>query len=120
MTDLSGMIRWNANFVRGLAESVLTRAKVIRTSLGGVAPSSAVEVKKSATPASRGMNKTNKTKKAKKTTKAAKAKKVNRLVKTARAGARKSKSAKKSGPTKKAVTKKTVTKRSGRRPRNEF
>lgn len=33
MTDLSGMIRWNANFVRGLAESVLNRAKVIRTSL---------------------------------------------------------------------------------------
>jgi len=27
------MIRWNANFVRGLAESVLNRAKVIRTSL---------------------------------------------------------------------------------------
>lgn len=33
MTDLSQMIRWNANFVRGLAESVLNRAKVIRTSL---------------------------------------------------------------------------------------
>ena len=33
MTDLSGMIRWNANFVRGLAESVLNRAKVIRSSL---------------------------------------------------------------------------------------
>lgn len=33
MTDLSQVIRWNANFVRGLAESVLNRAKVIRTSL---------------------------------------------------------------------------------------
>lgn len=33
MADISGMIRWNANFVRGLAESVLNRAKVIRTSL---------------------------------------------------------------------------------------
>jgi hypothetical protein len=33
MTDISGMIRWNANFVRGLAESVLSRAKTIRTSL---------------------------------------------------------------------------------------
>jgi hypothetical protein len=33
MTDLSGMIRWNANFVRGLAQSVLERAKVIRGTL---------------------------------------------------------------------------------------
>ena len=33
MTDLSQMIRWNANFVRGLAQSVLERAKVIRGSL---------------------------------------------------------------------------------------
>jgi hypothetical protein len=33
MTDLSQMIRWNANFVRGLAQSVLERAKVIRSQL---------------------------------------------------------------------------------------
>ena len=33
MSDLTQMIRWNANFVRGLAQSVLDRAKVIRTSL---------------------------------------------------------------------------------------
>src|SRR4051812_13244226 len=33
MTDLSQMIRWNANFVRGLAQSVLERARVIRESL---------------------------------------------------------------------------------------
>jgi len=34
MTDnLTQMIRWNANFVRGLAQSVLDRAKVIRSTL---------------------------------------------------------------------------------------
>jgi len=33
MADLTQMIRWNANFVRGLAQSVLDRAKTIRTSL---------------------------------------------------------------------------------------
>ncbi|MGZ3723501.1 MAG: hypothetical protein ACXVA9_11250 [Bdellovibrionales bacterium] len=33
MTDLTQMIRWNANFVRGLAQSVLERAKVIRSTL---------------------------------------------------------------------------------------
>ena len=33
MTDLSQMLRWNANFVRGLAQSVLERAKVIRSTL---------------------------------------------------------------------------------------
>ena len=33
MTDLSQMIRWNAGFVRGLAQSVLDRAKSIRTTL---------------------------------------------------------------------------------------
>ena len=33
MTDLSQMIRWNTKFVRGLAQSVLDRAKVIRSSL---------------------------------------------------------------------------------------
>ena len=33
MTDITQMIRWNANFVRGLAQSVLERAKVFRSSL---------------------------------------------------------------------------------------
>lgn len=33
MTDLSNMIRWNTNFVRGLAQSVLERAKTIRGTL---------------------------------------------------------------------------------------
>jgi hypothetical protein len=33
MTDLSHVIRWNAGFVRGLAQSVLDRAKSIRTTL---------------------------------------------------------------------------------------
>lgn len=33
MTDISDMIRWNANFVRGLAQSVLERAKSIRNSV---------------------------------------------------------------------------------------
>ncbi len=33
MPDLSQVIRWNAGFVRGLAQSVLERARVIRGSL---------------------------------------------------------------------------------------
>lgn len=33
MTDLTQVIRWNAGFVRGLAESVLNRAKSIRSTL---------------------------------------------------------------------------------------
>lgn len=33
MTDLTQLVRWNAGFVRGLAESVLNRAKSIRTTL---------------------------------------------------------------------------------------
>lgn len=45
MTDFSQVIRWNANFVRGLAESVLNRAKVIRSSL---TPSSAASAAKPA------------------------------------------------------------------------
>ena len=40
------MIRWNANFVRGLAESVLNRAKVIRTSLTAGETASKAEVPK--------------------------------------------------------------------------
>lgn len=34
MADLTQVIRWNAGFLRGLAQSVLDRAKVIRSSLG--------------------------------------------------------------------------------------
>lgn len=33
MPEFTQMIRWNAGFVRGLAESVLARAKVIRETL---------------------------------------------------------------------------------------
>ncbi len=33
MADLGEMIRWNAGFVRGLAQSVLDRAQKIRSSL---------------------------------------------------------------------------------------
>lgn len=35
MADLTGVLRWNANFVRGLAQSVLERARNIRTTLSG-------------------------------------------------------------------------------------
>ena len=38
MTDLTQLVRWNAGFVRGLAESVLNRAKSIRTTLTAAAP----------------------------------------------------------------------------------
>lgn len=40
MADLSQVIRWNANFVRGLAQSVLDRAKVIRSTLAPYTPES--------------------------------------------------------------------------------
>lgn len=33
MTNIPNVIRWNANFVRGLAQSVLERARVIRGTL---------------------------------------------------------------------------------------
>lgn len=33
MADITNVIRWNANFVRGLAQSVLERARVIRGTL---------------------------------------------------------------------------------------
>ncbi len=33
MTDFARIVRWNAGLVRGLAERVLNRAKVIRCSL---------------------------------------------------------------------------------------
>ncbi len=61
MTDLSGMIRWNANFVRGLAESVLNRAKVIRSSLSS--GSTSAEVVRAKAPASGGGTKKSVTKK---------------------------------------------------------
>jgi len=35
MTDLSQVIRWNTGFIRGLAQSVLDRAKTIRSGLVG-------------------------------------------------------------------------------------
>ncbi|HMN69681.1 MAG TPA: hypothetical protein PKC28_14155 [Bdellovibrionales bacterium] len=38
MTDFSQVIRWNAGFVRGLAQSVLERARVIRGSLVSAPP----------------------------------------------------------------------------------
>ena len=41
MTDFSQMIRWNANFVRGLAQSVLERAKAVRGSIPPYSTSSA-------------------------------------------------------------------------------
>lgn len=47
MPDFSQMLRWNADLVRGLAETVLSRAKVIRSSLTpyGPAPEAMVKVK---------------------------------------------------------------------------
>jgi hypothetical protein len=42
MPEISNMIRWNANFVRGLAQSVLERARVIR---GSLAPTTATPKK---------------------------------------------------------------------------
>lgn len=46
MSNIPNVIRWNANFVRGLAQSVLERARSIRGSLGPTKPSK--PVKKSA------------------------------------------------------------------------
>ena len=46
MTDFSQMIRWNAGFVRGLAQSVLERAKTIRTSLTAYSADEKSEVRK--------------------------------------------------------------------------
>jgi hypothetical protein len=45
MTDFTQMIRWNANFVRGLAQSVLDRAKTIRSTLTPYGVESAVAAK---------------------------------------------------------------------------
>jgi hypothetical protein len=47
MTDL---IRWNAGFVKGLAQSVLERAKVIRLSLESSDKKSAKKTAKKKTP----------------------------------------------------------------------
>ena len=51
MTDLTQLVRWNAGFVRGLAESVLNRAKSIRTTLTayGEEPVTKAMAKKSGT-----------------------------------------------------------------------
>jgi hypothetical protein len=65
--DVTELIRWNAGFVRGLAQSVLDRAKVIRLSLEqatGRKPLKKV-VKKAAKKATPG-KKARKTKKVKK------------------------------------------------------
>ncbi len=43
MTDLSQMLRWNAGFVRGLAQSVLERARLIRSTLSPVAAEAVVK-----------------------------------------------------------------------------
>ena len=51
MTDLTQVIRWNTGFVRGLAQSVLDRAKIVRSTLTSAAaptkPKSAVKKKAS-------------------------------------------------------------------------
>lgn len=52
MNDLGGVLRWNAGFVRGLAQSVLDRARAIRGSLPGAAsPELVAAVKKANGPA---------------------------------------------------------------------
>ncbi len=33
MTEISGVIRWNGKFIRGLAETILERARTVRSSL---------------------------------------------------------------------------------------
>lgn len=53
MADLSQVIRWNTNFVRGLAESVLSRAKVIRSGLKPKTASKAKRTIKKATAKTR-------------------------------------------------------------------
>lgn len=80
MADLSQMIRWNANFVRGLAQSVLDRAKVIRSTLAPYTPE---------TP----LFGAGKTKAVKMTVKKAAKKSVSAKKRPAKAGARKSKKA---------------------------
>lgn len=51
VNDLGGVLRWNAGFVRGLAQSVLERARAIRGSLPGNAKIEiAVAAKRSSKP----------------------------------------------------------------------
>lgn len=83
MTDLSGVIRWNANFVRGLAQSVLDRARVIRSSLAPY--SNAPNLPRSAAPEKAATSKASK----KPVVKPAKARsKTAKASKTARSTAR--------------------------------
>lgn len=57
-TEIGEVIRWNANFVRSLAQSVLDRAKMIRSSLAPVATeTSVISVTKSTKKASRASSK---------------------------------------------------------------
>jgi hypothetical protein len=78
MADLTQMIRWNANFVRGLAQSVLERAKTIRTSLTPYGVESAVAAKPTAVKATaKKVTVSKAAKKAKPTAKARKTKRTN-------------------------------------------
>jgi len=47
MADITQMIRWNTQFVRGLAQTILNRARIIRSSL---APHQAEETKSMTKP----------------------------------------------------------------------
>ncbi len=53
MTDLTQMIRWKAGFVRGLAQSVLARAKNIREALDKSEKGAAARKKKAGAKSSR-------------------------------------------------------------------
>jgi hypothetical protein len=44
MTDLTQIVRWNTGFMRGLAESVLNRAKTIRSTLAPYTAAAAPKV----------------------------------------------------------------------------
>ena len=78
MADLTQMIRWNANFVRGLAQSVLDRAKTIRTSLNPYGVEAAVAVKPATGKVTAAGRKVTVSKAAKKTKSAGKARKTKR------------------------------------------
>lgn len=70
MSELSQMIRWNTKFVRGLAQSVLERARVIRHGLNmAAAEAGAVSQEKKTAPKPR---KESKRKKQKRGTKVSK------------------------------------------------
>lgn len=51
MADLTQVIRWNAGFVRGLAQSVLDRARIVRSTLTSYTAEETPAPKKSAAPA---------------------------------------------------------------------